>query len=264
MTRPRVSVITPSYNQVRYIGRTIQSVLDQTGEFDLEYRVVDGGSTDGTLDLLASFGNRIAWTSERDNGQVDAINKGLKVATGDIVGWLNSDDLLLPGAFARIVAAFEANPGVEWVHGRCEIIDEQGRPVRRWVSLYKHWMARHHSLDRLLGDNYVSQMATFWRRSVHAEIGYLDPGLPLAFDYEFWVRLAKRGAPAYVPEQVACFRWYDTSKSGANYVEQFRENTEIAVRHAPAGRRWLLLRKRAKNAVYARLYRMMANRGGKT
>jgi glycosyltransferase involved in cell wall biosynthesis len=263
MPHPRVSVITPSYNQVRYIGRTIQSVLDQKGDFDLDYRVIDGRSTDGTLAVLESFGDRISWTSEPDEGQIDALNKGLRATTGDIVGWINSDDLLLPGALARVVTALNANPEAEWVHGRCEIIDEHGRPVRRWVSLYKHWMAEHHSFDRLLGDNYVSQMTTFWRRSVQDEIGYLDPSLPLAFDYEYWVRLAKRGAPVYLPERLACFRWYDTSKSGANYVEQFRENTEIAMRHAPDGRRWLLLRKRAKNAVYARLYRLMANRGGR-
>jgi glycosyltransferase involved in cell wall biosynthesis len=264
MSRPRISVITPSYNQVRYIGRTIRSVLEQEGDFDLEYRVIDGGSTDGTLDLLAGFGNRITWTSERDEGQIDAINRGLRVATGDIVGWLNSDDLLLPGALAKIVASFEAHPEAEWVHGRCEIIDEHDRPVRRWVSLYKHWMAKRHTFERLLGDNYICQITTFWRRSVQEQIGYLDPELTLAFDYEYWVRLAKRGAPAYVPERLACFRWYDTSKSGANYVEQFRENTEIAIRHAPPGSRGLLLRKRAKNAVYARLYRMMSSHRGTT
>jgi glycosyltransferase involved in cell wall biosynthesis len=259
----RVSLITPSFNQARYIRRTIDSVLEQRGDFEIDYRIVDGGSTDGTLEILKSYGDQLAWVSEPDEGQIDAINKGLRGATGDIVGWLNSDDLLLPGALDRVVTAMVEHPDAEWVHGRCEIIDEHGSPVRRWVGLYKHWMAKHHSFERLLGDNYVCQMTTFWRRAVQSEIGYLDPSLSLAFDYEYWIRLAKRGSPVYVPERLACFRWYDTSKSGANYVEQFRQNTEIAIRHAPNAKRWLLLRKRAKNAVYARLYRVMAKRGGR-
>jgi GT2 family glycosyltransferase len=221
---------------------------------------VDGGSNDGTIEILEKYGDRIHFTSEPDRGQTDAINKGLRAATGDIVGWLNSDDLLLPGAIDRIVAAFSEHPEAQWVHGRCEIIDERGRPVRRWVSLYKHWMAKRHTFERLLGDNYICQMTTFWRRSAQEQIGYLDPDLTLAFDYEYWMRLAKRGAPVYLSDRIACFRWYDTSKSGANYVEQFRQNTEIAMRHAPPGMRWLRLRKRAKNAVYATIYRLIERR----
>src|SRR6202000_3209426 len=107
--------------------------LSQSGDFELDYRVIDGASTDGTIEILKRYGDRIAWTSERDKGQVDAINKGLASATGDIVGWLNSDDVLLPGALSRVVAAFTDHPEREWVHGRCVIIDEDDRVVRRWV-----------------------------------------------------------------------------------------------------------------------------------
>src|SRR5690348_14711407 len=101
----RISLVTPSYNHGRFIRRTIDSVLSQQGDFELDYCVLDGGSTDETLDVLASYGPRVRWTSERDGGQVHAINKGLRAADGDVVGWLNSDDTLMPGALARVAAA---------------------------------------------------------------------------------------------------------------------------------------------------------------
>src|SRR4051812_39375084 len=120
----RISIVTPSYNQGAFIGRTIDSILSQQGDFELDYRVIDGGSTDGTVEVLRSYGDRLTWISEPDKGQVDAINKGLAAVTGDVIGWINSDDLLLPGALAKVAAAFRAQPETEWVHGRCVIIDE--------------------------------------------------------------------------------------------------------------------------------------------
>jgi len=183
----RISVVTPSFNQAQFIRRTIDSILGQTGDFELDYRVIDGGSTDGTIEILESYGDRLRWKSERDNGQVDAINKGLRETTGDVVGWVNSDDILLPGALARVAAAFEAHPEREWVHGYCKIIDRDDREVRRWVSAYKAFRARHHTLENFLTENYVSQMTAFWRRSVHDEIGYVDPTIRFAFDYDLFV-----------------------------------------------------------------------------
>src|SRR5262249_45945988 len=119
----RISLVTPSYNQAPFIRRTIDSVLAQRGDFELDYKVIDGRSTDGTLEILKSYGDRLAWISEPDRGQVDAINRGLRGVTGDIVGWLNSDDVLLPDALARVADAFARNPDAEWLHGRCVIID---------------------------------------------------------------------------------------------------------------------------------------------
>ncbi len=254
--RLRISLVTPSYNQAAYIRRTIDSVLEQTGNFELEYRVLDGGSTDGTVEILESYGDRVAWTSARDHGQVDAINKGLRAATGDVVGWLNSDDVLLPGALARVAAAFAANPGVEWVHGRCRIIDEHDAPVRRWVSFYKHYRARNHSFSNLLTENYISQMTAFWRRSVHTEIGYLDPQFDLAFDYALFLSLADRGAPIYIDEELACFRWYETSKSGAGFGKQVDQATAIAARYGHAGS-WTRARMQAKKLAIVSIYRAM-------
>jgi glycosyltransferase involved in cell wall biosynthesis len=252
----RISIVTPSFNQARYIQRTIDSVLEQQGDFQLDYRVIDGGSTDGTLDILASYGDRLHWISEPDHGQVDAINKGLSTATGDIIGWLNSDDLLLPGALAHVAQAFSAHPDAEWVHGRCAIIDEHDRTVRRWVSAYKHFRSRHHSFENLLTENYVSQMTAFWRRSAHEAVGYLDPNVRLAFDYDFFLRLAKRSAPVFIDEPIACFRWYAESKSGAGFVAQMTETNELARRYR--SNPWTRVRARVKKLGIINVYRALA------
>lgn len=256
MSRLRISIVTPSFNQAPFIGRTIDSVLEQRGDFDLEYRVLDGSSTDGTLDILRSYGSRLTWTSEPDAGQVDAINKGLKSLSGDVIGWLNSDDALLPGALDRVASAFTTNQQAEWVHGRCMIIDENDREVRRWVAAYKHFRSRHHTFENLLTENYVSQMTTFWRRGVHAEVGYLDPNVQLAFDYDFFLRLAKRGAPVYIEEPIACFRWYAQSKSGAGFVAQMRETNELARRYR--SNPWTRVRARVKKVGIINVYRALA------
>src|SRR5262249_27220870 len=149
-----ISIVTPSFNHARFIERTLCSVLGQDGNFDLEYLVIDGGSTDGTLDILKKYQDRLTWTSEPDDGQSDAINKGLHRATGEVVGWLNSDDVLYPGALERVVAVFRDQPSVEWLHGRCEIIDAEDHVIRRWVSAYKDWCCRHYSYSRLLTENF--------------------------------------------------------------------------------------------------------------
>ena len=250
----RISLVTPSYNQAQFIGRTIDSVLAQSGDFELDYRVIDGGSTDGTLDILRGYGDRLSWISEPDRGQVDAINKGLRSARGDIVGWLNSDDVLLPGALGRVAEAFSAHPEAEWVHGRCKIIDEHDTEVRRWVSAYKHYRSRHHSLENFLTENYVSQMTVFWRRAVQDEIGFLDPEIKYAFDYDLILRLAHRGAPVYIEDPVACFRWYSTSKSGGGFVVQMAETAEIAAL-SPASSFWTRTRARLKKVAIINIYR---------
>ena len=121
--RLRISIITPSYDQAHFIERAIKSVLTQTGPFDLEYLVLDGGSNDGTREILQKYNGLLYWESAPDKGQIDAINKGLRRATGDIVGWLNSDDALAPGALQRVAEAFTLRPDIEWVHGRCDVID---------------------------------------------------------------------------------------------------------------------------------------------
>jgi len=259
VSRPlRISVVTPSLDQGRFIERTIQSVLSQRGDFELEYVVQDGGSRDGTQEILArhAAAGRLVARVEPDRGQADAVNKALATVTGDVVGWVNSDDLFLPGALARVAQAFAADPGLVWLHSRCLIVDEQDRPIRRWLEAYKHRLARRHRLDRLLLQNYVSQMTVFVRRSALLQVGFLDPALHYTFDYDLWLRLARLAEPAYLDEPLAAFRFYRTSKSGARYPAQFAEDWQVFLRHAPPSR-WLRARKRLTTGLILAVYRAL-------
>ena len=254
----RITVVTPSLNQVAFVERAVQSVLSQEGDFGLEYLVYDAGSTDGTLEVLRRYARdgRLRLVVEPDRGQADAVNKGLRAAGGDVVGFLNSDDLLYPGALARVAEAFRREPGAPWVHGKCEIVDEQDRPIRRWVTAYKDRRCRRYSRRALLVENFISQMTVFWRRSVHERVGYLDASMRYSFDYEFWLRLAELADPLYLPERQAAFRWYPTSKSGSSFTRQFQEDLAAFRRHAPPDR-WLHLRKWLKTAQIVAAYRLM-------
>ncbi len=254
MARLRISLVTPSFNQAPFIERTVQSILNQQGDFDLEYMVFDGGSTDGTLDVLRRHDGRLFWASERDRGQSDAINKGLRRATGDVVGWVNSDDVLRPGALAKVAEVFRA-PSALWMHGRCDLIDEHDRVIRHGVTAYKEWCCRHYSYARLVTENYISQQTTFWRRSLHDRVGYLDEGLHFAMDWDLWLRFGRVADPVYVPERLSGFRWYKTNKSAADFKARVEEGLEMARRHAP-GRRWLYLVNRLKTARTIAAYRV--------
>jgi glycosyltransferase involved in cell wall biosynthesis len=256
VSRPLVSIVTPSLNQAAFVERTIASVLSQEGDFELEYLVQDGGSTDGTLDLLARHGDRISLVVEPDSGQADAVNRGLRRARGEILGWVNSDDLLRPGAVQAAVQAFRDAPEASWLHGRCDIVDEADRIVRRPVAAYKDFRARRHRLERLLVENYVSQMTVFWRRSLQDRVGLLDPSLRYTFDYDLWLRFAAVAPPLYLPRTLAAFRWHLASKSGSSFEAQFAEDLEVFRRHAPDDG-WLRLRKRMRTAQILAVYRIL-------
>jgi glycosyltransferase involved in cell wall biosynthesis len=256
MSRLRISLVTPSLNQAPFLERTLESVLTQRGDFDLDYLVLDGGSTDASAEILRRHEGRLRYRIEPDTGQSNAVNKGLREATGDVVGWINSDDVLMPGSLARVSDAFTRRPDAVWLHGRCEIIDEFDRPIRQWVTSYKDRRCRRYSRRSLLVENFVSQMTVFWRRSAHERIGYLDESMRYAFDYEFWLRLAELGDPIYLTDTLAAFRWYRASKSGSSFSRQFAEDLEAFRRHAPPDR-LLRLRKRWKSAQIVAAYRLM-------
>jgi glycosyltransferase involved in cell wall biosynthesis len=230
---PRISVVIPSFNQRSFLTQAIESVLGQQGAFGLEVWVIDGGSTDGSVALLMQYGDRVRWVSERDEGQSDALNKGFARVTGDIVGWLNSDDLYRPGALGAVADAFSRHPETEWLHGRTDIIDAQGIEHRSWVSLYKDWRCRHYSYRQLLTENFIQPNAVFWRKRLGERVGGVRTDLHLAMDYDLWLRFAKESEPLFLDRSLACFRWYSTSKSGSRYIEQFREARRIAREREP-------------------------------
>ncbi len=228
----KISIITPSYNQAQYIERTIQSVLNQTGEFELEYIIVDGGSTDGSVEIIQRFAaqdQRIHWVSEPDKGQSDAINKGLRRASGEVVAFLNSDDIYYPGTLQSVAQAFQ-QPTVQWAYGRCRIINEQDQEIAQGITRYKNLLLGRYRYWLLLIVNYISQPATFWRRSVLTEVGYLNEAEHLVMDYEYWCRLGQRHPATVLPGYLAGFRLYATSKSGQRYRQQFKDEYAVAKR----------------------------------
>jgi len=226
-----LSVVVPSLNQGHFIGETLDSILNQSGA-EVEVIVVDGGSTDGTLDVLRGYGSRIAWTSERDGGQSEAINKGLRAARGEIVCYLNSDDIFEPGALAHVAGYFDRHQDVAWAFGRCRIIDARGAQTRSLVEGYKTAWARYaRGRGSLLVLNYIPQPATFWRASAMARVGPLDESLHYAMDYDFWLRLATLGAPGFIDRYLASFRLHDGSKTLNGARKQLAEACGIAKAH---------------------------------
>lgn len=201
-----VCVVTPSLNQARFIERTIRSVLDQDAP-GLEYVVVDGGSTDGTLDILKSYERDIRWVSEPDRGQANAVNKGITMTSGEVVGWLNADDVYYGGAVNAVVAFLEAHPEVDVVYGQADHIDEHDAPIEPYPT--QPW-----NLTQLFDVCYVCQPATFFRRRVIERAGRLDESLHYCMDYEYWLRLAQSGARfGYLARKLAGSRLHGATKT---------------------------------------------------
>lgn len=249
-----ISVITPSYQHGRYIRRTLESILGQRGAFGLELIVVDGGSTDDTLDILRSYGNRIRWISEPDEGQADALNKGLALATGDIIGWLNSDDTYEPGCLEAVAGVFAAEPQTQWLYGKVRVVDENDREIRRWITWYKNRRLRRFSFAGLLSENWISQMGVFWRRSAGRQVGAFRKDLHHVMDYDYWLRLGARWPGRFVDRYLGAFRWYPTSKTGSGFVAQTREALDVA-RAAAGGRyRWRVFCHRLNRVKICGLY----------
>jgi glycosyltransferase involved in cell wall biosynthesis len=252
----KVTVVTPSFNQAAFIERTVESVLAQRGDFELEYLVVDGGSTDGTAARMEPYRDRLTFLSEPDRGQSDAINKGFARARGDVLAWLNSDDTYLPGALERVCAALR-RPGARWCFGQCRVIDEADRPIRGFIRGYKNWLARRYSRRLLLTKDFIPQPATFFRRELLEQAGPLDPSLHYAMDYDLWLRFADLADPVFVPEDLACFRWHDSSKSGARYHVSALEALAAARRRARPDDRGVILRHRLHVLSLVAGYRLL-------
>ena len=227
----RVSVVTPSFNQRPFLEQTLRSVLSQQGDFDLQHLVFDAQSTDGSVELLKSIDDpRLNWRSEKDEGQADAINQAIAVADGDVIGWLNSDDLYVPGALAAVTDAF-SDPAVKWVVGRYQIIDENNTVIRQSIVSYKNRSLDRYSYRKLLRENFIAQPAVFWRRDFGQSVGRLDPSLHYTMDYDLWLRMGRASPPKILSQTLAQFRLHKASKSGAVNREQFDEGYRVAKRY---------------------------------
>lgn len=218
---PLVSVITPSFNQGRFIEETIKSVAGQDYP-RIEHIVVDGGSTDDTLSILRRYSDRLTWTSEPDKGQTDALNKGFRMARGDILCWLNSDDTYEPGAVSKAVDFLTAHSDVAMIYGDGNEIDEEGQSIQRFPATQEFdlW-ALIHVWD------YILQPTTFFRRSVFDALEPLDDSLTWCMDWDLWIRIASRFKVAYVDYVFANSRIYPQTKTGSGGFKRFREIVSI-------------------------------------
>jgi GT2 family glycosyltransferase len=222
---PLVSIVTPSFNQGRFLRRTIDSVLAQDYPH-IEYVVIDGGSSDDSTAVLHSYGDRIRWVSEPDRGQSDAINKGFARCRGTIRAYLNSDDVLWPDAVRTVVEQFERHPDWDLVYGNAYHIDADDRILERYPT------ARY-DLGRLLQNCFICQPAAFWRTEIAHRVGAFDAELHYAMDLDYWLRIDRAGGRLQqVPEVLACSRVHPATKTLSARTQAYREMLEVCRRHA--------------------------------
>jgi glycosyltransferase involved in cell wall biosynthesis len=228
---PLVSIVTPSFNQARFLTATMESVFNQSYP-KIEYIVIDGGSTDGSVAQIEKVAHRLAyWVSESDKGQTEAINKGFARAHGEILAWLNSDDTYELDAVAQAVERLQQNPDIGLIYGEANFIDEHGRKIGRFPAAQTDY-------ERLRrGYVHIPQQAAFWRADLWRQVGPLDEGLYFAMDYDLWLRLAKISRIKYFPNQVwANFRLHGDSKTIAEDDYCWTEMVQI---HKRDGGHWL-------------------------
>lgn len=246
----RFTIVTPSLNQAPFIGETIRSVLAQAGDFEIEYLVMDGGSTDGSVEVVREFAERVRsgavavtcagitmdWVSQKDGGQSDAINQGIRRATGDIVAYLNADDTYLPGALQTVAAAFAADPSADIVYGDGNVVGANGELQWEWRSrAYDQALMTTYYFLWNSFTNFVMQQSTFWRRRVHERIGLLDESFHFVMDAEYWIRAAHAGFRlVHLPRKLATFRLIEGTKSLSSPTVFWEDYLEIFRRYQGA------------------------------
>jgi len=250
---PSLTIVTPCLNAAATIQETIESVAGQGYGGELEHIVVDGGSTDGTLDIVRRAGLRCL--SEPDRGLSDALNKGLRLARHEIFAELNADDVYLPGALEAVGRAFADHPEAEWLTGRCAIIDLDGSEIKRAISAYKDFFLRRWSLSLHLVQNFVAAPSTFVRTSALREIGGYDERFRYAMDYDVWLKLGRRGSPIVLDERLAAFRMAGPTLSLNNLTAVFREHA-LTARENGHDRRLAVATNAVSSRVILAVYRL--------
>lgn len=224
MNALKISIVVPSFQQRRYLEATLKSLVDQQYP-DLEILVMDGGSDDGSIEIIHRFESHLAfWTSARDDGQTDALIRGFERATGEIFGWLCSDDLLLPDTLVQIGRFFQHHPEIDAVYGDALWIDAAGRVLRPKKEM------RFNRLALRYDHNFLPQPATFWRRRIYHQVGGLDRSFNLAMDGDLWSRIARAGRFAHLPDYLACMRYYPQQKTRCLRLQALADEARIRAR----------------------------------
>lgn len=228
---PKISIVIPSFNKAYYIRETLQSIVDQHYS-NLEVIIQDGGSTDGSLEIIKSFHhdypNLFRWVSKKDKGQVDAINKGLSKASGDIVTYLNADDVYKNGALLKIGSTYLKNSDVLWIAGFGDIINASGMELSRWVSNYKNFLLQLNRYRNLLTVNYIHQPATFLTREAYKQYGPFKGTRKYVMEYDLWLKLGKIKMPLIIKKELASFRLTTNNISSTSFNELLDIDYRIA------------------------------------
>lgn len=235
-----ISIVTPSYNQAGYLAETIASVIGQEGDFHIDYLVVDGGSSDDSVAIIKHYesllqqgdwpqkcrGITYRWLSEKDRGQTDALMKGFRLAQGEILAWLNSDDTYLPGTLQAVVTSFQAQADTALLYGDATYCDASGASIGSYRTAA-------FDLDSLAAANIICQPAAFFRRTAFEAVGGLDETLHFAMDYDLWIRLGKRFTCRHIPRHLAVYRLHAASKTVnvATLISNSEESLAVARRH---------------------------------
>jgi carbamoyltransferase len=223
---PKISIVTPSYNQGLFLERTIASVLGQNYP-SLEYMVIDGDSTDSSIETIKKYQDDLEyWVSEPDRGQTHAINKGLAHSSGEIMNWLNSDDVLRPDALRTIAEAFRRYPEADFVYGDCDLIDATGK------HLIRQYSPEFNGGVMVYGRSIASQPACFWRRSAWEDLGPLDESYNFCMDMEYWIRAVMAGCQfRLVHHPLAATRIHEGTKTSSIREQLALEHREILNRY---------------------------------
>ncbi len=228
----KFSIVTTCLNSAHTIQKTIESILSQQGPFEIEYIITDAGSKDGTLDIIRSYGDRIRLIDAKGLNQSQGINLGLRESSGEVVAFLNADDLYEKDTLSEVARLFSLSPNKKWLVGRCRIIDESDREFHRWITDYKGWLLRHYSYFTLLIENYICQPAVFFRREILTDYGYFSEDENFVMDYEYWLRIGHENQPIVCNSFLAAFRRIEGTKSNTSYFQQFKDDMRIAFKYA--------------------------------
>jgi glycosyltransferase involved in cell wall biosynthesis len=238
-----ISVVTPSFNQGEYLSETIRSVISQKGDFLIDYIIVDGASSDNSVEIIRHYerllvegnwpvycdGIRFRWLSEEDKGQAYALMKGFRMAEGEVLAWLNSDDTYLPGALQSAANLFRDDPEIGLLYGAAYYCDAAGATIGKYRT-------EDFGLGKLAYSNIICQPSTFFRKNTFEAVGGLDETLQFAMDYDLWVRIASRFPCRYLPQVLSTYRLHEASKTIRALT--LYENSEEALRLAMKYFRW--------------------------